>query len=236
MRLFVFLIIYKIIIITPAVAYDLKDIRNAIVYDKPKGKLYDEFYPIGFSKNNLFAYVRIPADEAVGCYLWEFKIKNLINDKILFKIGFEHDECDKIKTFNDLSKIYKTNFTNKLYNYGIKISNHKIEKFPLSYKNDSIKCYLKRIKRVKDKNSGYKTIYFVIIKSDLKGKKKIGIVKEINMGTPYIYNSNINGYILSPFEDRLVVVVESEHRGWEGPPNVSTFKLFGSSLKSGFRK
>jgi hypothetical protein len=236
MRVILYLILYSLLSIIPVFAEDLTGIKNAISYDKPKGKFFDKFYPIGFSKKRFFAYVRIPADEAFGCYLWEFNIKNLLNDKIEYKIGFEHDECDKIKNFKELIKTYKTNFTNKLYNYNVNIGHQIIEKFPLKYKNDTIDANLKRIKRVKNSHGRYKTIFFIMIESSLRGKKNIGKIIEVDMDIPYVYNSNINGYIISPNKDRIVVVVEKEHRGWEGPPNVSTFSLYGASLTSGFKK
>ena len=37
--------------------------------------LYEKFYPIGWSKNGLFAYIIEPVDEAAGQYFFKFVIK-----------------------------------------------------------------------------------------------------------------------------------------------------------------
>lgn len=212
-------------------------IKNRINYHSAKGSLKDLFYPLGFSKDGHFSFIRIPADEAIGCYLWNFQIKDIKNNKVAYKTGFTYDDCGTVKSVKSLIKNYEQLFINKHYIYKIEKSTLFPERFPLITENDKITSFLKKIKSVKKRNKEVKTVYFLILKSRNLGEKIVGAVFELSKtDTPVIYNSTVNGYIKSPFEERIVIIVESEQRGWRGPPNISKFRIFGASLAEGFIK
>ncbi|MCP3925952.1 MAG: hypothetical protein GY714_25585 [Desulfobacterales bacterium] len=235
MRLLLFFMIVISISYQPISGDSLNKLENVIQYEKPKGELKDLFYPVGFSNKSHFAYLKIPADEAIGCYLWEFNIVNLINDKVIYKEGFDHNDCGIVNSYLTLLKKNTDIFKYRIKKYGINIRKMRIEKFPLNTGKDVFTAFLKKVKITKEKFRT-KTVYSVIIKSEINGKKRVGFIKEEDVGFPLVYNLGVNGYIKSPVENRIVVVVEKEMRGYEGPPNVSKFRIYGASLNVGFKK
>ena len=43
------------------------------------------------------------------------------------------------------------------------------------------------------------------------------------------------GYLKSPFEPRIAVMLTEVYRGYEGPPHTTHIKIVGSSLSGGFK-
>ena len=64
--------------------------------------------------------------------------------------------------------------------------------------------------------------------------------KKIHSYTENEYNlcvgKIVQGVLLSPFEDRVAVLVKTERCGYEGPPNVVEEFLVGSNLVESFKK
>ena len=86
--------------------------------------LYEKFYPIGWSKNGLFAYIIEPVDEAAGQYFFKFVIRNMINDKEVW--SWTPDDEPETGNVRQMWKDYGMTFTGKLNEYKIiqqKISN-----------------------------------------------------------------------------------------------------------------
>jgi len=44
------------------------------------------------------------------------------------------------------------------------------------------------------------------------------------------------GYVKSPFEPRIAVVLMKVIRGWEGPPHTGDVQIVGASLEDGFKR
>ena len=44
------------------------------------------------------------------------------------------------------------------------------------------------------------------------------------------------GYVKSPFEQRIAVVLMKVIRGWEGPPHVGEVQIVGASVEGGFKR
>ena len=65
------------------------------------------------------------------------------------------------------------------------------------------------------------------------GSKKIYEYKEKDYSM--ILSQLISGYIMSPYEDRILVILKNERWGWEGVPSVVYFSLTGSNLTTGFQ-
>jgi len=45
----------------------------------------------------------------------------------------------------------------------------------------------------------------------------------------------VMGYLRSPFEPRIAVILVEVSRGYEGPPHITHINVVGASLDSGFR-
>jgi hypothetical protein len=48
-------------------------------------------------------------------------------------------------------------------------------------------------------------------------------------------NVGVVGYVKSPFEDRIAMILIEVYRGYEGPPHSTNIEAVGASLSSGFK-
>jgi hypothetical protein len=53
--------------------------------------------------------------------------------------------------------------------------------------------------------------------------------------TFFVHHVGMVGYVKSPFEPRVAVILMEIYRGWEGPPNTGNVKIVGADLVSGFK-
>ncbi len=210
------------------------NLPEELVYNK-KGKdfLYDKFFPVGWSKNGLFAYIIEPADEGSGLYWFEFVILDIVNNKVAW--SWKPGELDE----GSVSKLWKENY--ELFKKSLRESEiiqqktFSLKSGKTSYKGNGYDLVLDT-KTENDPDFGIDVIKeseINIVSSEL-GKKQIYHQK--NEDYSLILGSFIPGYLLSPFDDRIVVIYQKERNGYEGPPNVVFFDLIGSDLIRGFKK
>lgn len=194
--------------------------------------LYDKFYPIGWSKNGHFAYFTEYADEGIGGYMVKIEIINLVNDKVEWNWETPPDDD------NYREEVWKDNyetFKEKLNEYEI-IQKKDMEfgEVYFTYKGKEFNIELKTKKQT-DPDYGFDVIVGteVFISSPQLGRKKVYSYteKEYSM----ILSQMIAGYIMSPYEDRILIFIKNERWGWEGIPSVVYFTLTGSNLNTGFQ-
>ena len=198
--------------------------------------LFEKFYPIGWSKDGHFAYIIEPADEAAGLYFFKFRIQNMISDKIVYEWELDPDEEVETGNVKQMWKDYGTVFAEKLNKYGIiQQKNFKLEGTEFT-KND--KKFKVVIENEMETNSdfGFEVVKStqISIKSPELGEKQIYnyTEKEFNLCVGKI----IQGVLISPFENRVAVMVKTENCGYEGPPNVISQFLVGTNLTESFKK
>ena len=194
--------------------------------------LIDKIYPIGWSKDGKFAYITEPADEGSGFYLFELVVFDAVNNKIAWSWKPEDSEE------GNLSTTWKKNyslFKEKLNEYQIEQDdNIELKKGKTTFKGNEYQLVLDT-KTETDPDFGF----------DLIKEIKITIISP-ELGTKEIYNSKtdeysmyigafVPGYILSPYNGRIVVLCQLEQAGYEGPPNIVFFQLIGSDLLLGFK-
>ena len=194
--------------------------------------LIDKIYPIGWSKDGKFAYITEPADEGSGFYLFELVVFDAVNNKIAWSWKPEDSEE------GNLSTTWKKNyslFKEKLNEYQIEQDdNIELKKGKTTFKGNEYQLVLDT-KTETDPDFGF----------DLIKEIKITI-NSPELGTKEIYNSKtdeysmyigafVPGYILSPYNGRIVVLCQLEQAGYEGPPNIVFFQLIGSDLLLGFK-
>ena len=207
----------------------------------------EEFYPIGWSKDGKFAYYAEPGDEACGCYFGQLFILDLVNDKVLWSFdynGLDHqgeDEKNAPKSINDLWRTNRKLFSDKLREYDIVPQGRfAFLSFPVIYNGDQLRPDLK-IKENKNQETSY---YMGVLQARLdlisrrQGKKTVfektySTGKEDSEAAPL--ELKVLGYVKSPFEPRVAVVMIEIWRGYEGPPHTTRVKIVGSSLTSGFK-
>jgi hypothetical protein len=197
---------------------------------KDREHIYDEFYPIGYSKNGLFAYMTLPADEATGYFFYTFVILDLNTNQTIWSQKVDYnDHIEK----GSLKETWTTNYLkfkeqlNK--NSIIEDKKLKINKFP-SADAENLNL-LFDIKYVED-SFGFG--FNVVAKVSAKIKGKTIPAKQIYEKTyneSMILNVMSPGYIQIPETNFVVCFINTEQRGYEGPPHVILLDLKGIKLK-----
>ncbi|MCP4439237.1 MAG: hypothetical protein GY810_09880 [Aureispira sp.] len=199
--------------------------------------LHDSFFPIGWSSDGKFAYIKETANEA-GMYFIGLYIQNVITDKIIAKKVYpiEEDGADDIQSLGIWEKHYST-FERLLskHNISSKHSPQLIKKktFEIADIKYAVKLESKRDKLDGMNYFGAITHAKIYLTSKKLGTKRVYSYKEIEL--PNMLDINIVGYFKSPWENRIIIVSEEVGRGYEGPPHVHGFILTGAHLLDGFK-
>ena len=183
----------------------------------------------GWSNNGKVAYSIETEVEGRGGQRINFVVLDLISDDIDFELkldSFDHGDLTDEALYN----LFKTDISNALRKYSISGQRTDFLRFPIR-KNDMV--YESRIINVEQKKNDYAfdnvvSKYTVSVTANGKSKT-IGTFSPVNTITGYVY---VCGYILSPFENRALVVLAEEHWGFEGTE--LTYRFSGCHLGVGF--
>jgi hypothetical protein len=202
------------------------------------------FYPIGWSKDGKFAYYTEPGDEACGCYFAKLVILDLVSDKVLWSFDYDSSDAEGTgrknppTTINALWRENRKLFSSKLNEYEIKPQGRfSFLLFPINRGSDQLRADLK-IKENKEEDG---IAYGVVaqgtlqLTSRLSGKKIVFDHNYIKPDEMLPLDLKVLGYVKSPFEERIAVVLIEIYRGYEGPPHTTHIKIAGASLSSGFK-
>jgi len=196
--------------------------------------LADKLYPIGWSKDGNFAFVTELADEGLGNYMAGMVIMNMVSNEVLWD-WYTDPVVDEDLYREDIWQKHYDEFKKKLNKYGI-IQSRKLQitNSYFTYDDQEFVIKLETVKNIdKDMNVKIVSESKLHIKSPLLGQKQISEKKyEASM----ILGQYISGCIISPYESRVAIIVRSERWGYEGPPNLVEFELFGTNLTTGFQK
>jgi len=194
--------------------------------------LHAELRPLGFSPEGAFAYLLLPPDEAVGCYLWSFQVIDLATDRPLYSETWANETCDTITDFASLQAARGDAFVEKMQAHGVAPgSGGPLRAFPAEHEGRAYEARLVSgaLQRAADQ---LQAPLRVVMRADV-GAATIGEVYiQAYEDMPTTWGHEILGYLASPFEPRVVVLVREVRRGWEGPPNVEGVRLFGASLEA----
>ena len=210
------------------------DTPTELTYNNQKGDfLYDTFYPIGWSQDGKFAYIIEQADEGSGYYWFEIIIKDVVNNKVVWSWKPSESEEGNLKsTWEENYKLFAENLNNSEI---IQNKNFALKSSKTKYKGNDYSIDIETA-TVTDPDFGFEKINEITVK-----------IKSPELGTKQIYNKKkdqysrtlgaiISGYILSANDDRIIVILKEERVGYEGPPNVISYKLINSDLIRGFKK
>ena len=194
--------------------------------------------PIGWSKDDKFAYIIVPPDEAHGFMRAEFVIQNMLTDKILFKRRYDNS--------NDSSAQYPTNIINFMRDKEADI-NASLREHHINRVQENVLQSFPIILSEKTINIANKMLYETNAKGYLLNEKILS-EQSISLFTveSYIetfrekifsgqlgyfsYESLVLGYIPSPFNDSIAVILAYIERGYEGPPHTIHFQIIGASI------
>lgn len=205
----------------------------------------ENFYPIGWSKNGNFAYYIEPVDEACGCYFAKLFIMDLVSDKVLWTFEHEGDFIDEDRKAGkpySLPTLWRANqklFSAKLREHGIESQTGvSLRSFPASYKGDILTADFKAQQRAGLGEDA--RIYGVVgklllqLNSKRHGKKTVLDFSYKQDDFLPLY-AGMLGYVQSPFEPRIAVILMEIFRGYEGPPNTGSVRIVGANLATGFK-
>ena len=210
------------------------EIPSELIYTREgQAFIYDKIYPIGWSKDGKFAYITEPADEGSGFYWFEIVILDIVNNTINWSWKPKNSEEGNLKSS------WKENYEMFAQHLNeaeiVQTKNFELKQTKSSYKGNDYELVLET-KTVIDPEYGYdivKEIQINIISPEL-GVKQFHNEKIDELS--YVVSAYIPGYILSPYDDRIVIICKKERPGYEGPPNVVYFDLIGTNLTTGFKK
>ncbi len=220
---------------------EYKELR--LRYSVPMPIIEAKFYPLGWSKDSKFAYILVPALEARSSAV--FRMQDMITDKVLFeKIYTEGLDGYPNDLPIDLKKLVgnKGEVARYLNKYHIIGYDGRLRWFPIKHPKNGIDYELKTVHEI---NHDFPHQQFLSrVNVDLysysnivDGQKKIATKtifdKKIDLKSLY-YGAMVIGYLKSPFEERIAMVMIYFRRGWEGSPHVTSFELVGASLSKGF--
>ena len=220
-----------------------KELRSR--YSVPSPVIEADFYPLGWSKDSKFAYILVPALEASNSAV--FRIQDMITDKVLFEKryregsnGYPNDLPIDLKKLTE-NKGEVAHYLNK---YRIKGCDSRLHWFPIKYPEQGIDYDLKTVHEINHYfwhqqflSRVNVDLYLYNITED--GEKKIAkktktiFDKKVDLKSLQ-YGAMVVGYLKSPFEERIAIVMIYFRRGWEGPPHTTSFELIGASLSKGF--
>ena len=200
----------------------------------------ENFYPIGWSKDGKFAYYTEPVDEACGCYFGKLVILDLKNDAVVWQFDYtSEDDSEVSKKPKTLAALWAAN--RKLFSS--KLNENKIEPqrsarvlpFPISYKSDRMTPKLsveRKTMSEADRIYGDVARAKVELTSQKNGRKTVLDEKYPEAMPIYV---GMLGYLRSPLEPRVAIILIEMYRGYEGPPHVGSVTIVGAALDKNFR-
>lgn len=175
-----------------------------------------EFYPIGFSKDGLFAYLTRPCGGGCGCCSHNIKIQNIFTDKIVSELSLL-DSQEPTENHRSDWKRKERSVISLLRAKGIsQIPMDVIPDKEIEYKGHTFDVRVSKSETPdSDGYNVYPTIkYFVKVAMDQRGGGTLVTQGKIVNGISYKYI----GYILSPYTDQVILLFESVAGDYENYP------------------
>jgi hypothetical protein len=215
---------------------------------------FQDFYPIGFSdpaltEGSYFAFFLYKNfSGGLGEHTdFRFYIQDLITDDLVVSYEFRSNRADftldilepaeEALLRKQASEVYALDplhvwgalakpIAEVLDQYGIQ-SNHRLElePFPFRWADE---LFLLRIETFFQTEAFYGDYWVALYKSG-QLSKRITEAEEV-----FLISMQSPGVILSPFENRIVVILFKEEPGFEGPPNDLSVLTVGAHLIEGF--
>ena len=187
--------------------------------------IHEGFYPIGWSDDGQrFAYFVEPADEACGCYFGRLVVQNVVTDRIIASFDYSgEDNHPEAKNVSELWQQKNKVFEKMLQKNGIRRDN-----LPKMQIGQTLVAHGKSypFSLLSDKAASEDEQPLTQYRLMVQNKGKAQLVSKITPTASNI-NSAIVGYIPAPNGRRFAIVLVSELRGWEGPPNTTRFHIAG---------
>ena len=220
---------------TDTTFYDYNLPKELVYQGESDDVLIAKFFPIGWSRDGKLAYVKEPVDEAAGLYFFEIAVIDLITDKILWQWEYNDEDESKPQNVKSVWEKSKKSFQEKLNSFGI-IPDENIELEQSPFVSNNQKFFIRtKSKTMKDPDFGFEVVTnFKIWVKNEKGEEK-QIFSSPKEEYPSSLATKVSGFLQSPFENRICIIISPEIRGYEGPPNVINFQLSGCKIEDSFK-
>lgn len=181
----------------------------------------NSLYILGWSRDGKLAWLQYRIMEGSGYEVINFYVADLVEDVII---------CDKsIPSFDDIKKSSGDLINSTLDKYGIVLGVCKFQMLPAKDKNSNpVNFSINVLKNEKDEYS-FNNITYEIVAEKLGAKKIVNTIK----GTRTSF-AKVTGFLKSPFESRIALVVADSEFVFEGEEVF--VKFYGCNLEKGFLK
>lgn len=201
-------------------------------YDSSSIAVITKFYPVGWSKKGVFTYVTSLYTDATARSEVSLIVLDLKTDSLLSYLSEEVDADDTaaIASFwsNNTDTIFKLMKT-----YAIVMSKSDVSEFPFYDKHEKLTVEIGNVCNSKEVVMAGLTKADTVSVVAHKGNssKRIGLYT----ATFLCGTVEVAGFIKSPYEERVAIVLTSWSPGWEGPPKTVSVMVRGCHLCNGFK-
>ena len=188
---------------------------------KPPVPLVDELSILGMGSNNVIALLE---RSQVGSS-WRVRTKglDLVNDSVLWQQDWE-DWGDE-DLFSLWWETHRNEISIPLQRWKISPLNYQLGEFPVILDEEYYQAFLRR---TNDVATGLLARLEVILQSTGRGVKTV-----LDLTGTWRW-ATLLGFVPSPFENRLALVLLIQPEGWAGDQQPLRFLVTGASLKAGF--
>ncbi|WP_437896344.1 hypothetical protein [Sorangium sp. So ce124] len=212
-------------------------------FERPNAVLLPgRVFPLGWSRSGLFAYVYEPPDEACGCYFFHLIVQDLATHRITWEHRYESGEIregdpDQLTSLQAVWRARGGMLSARLHELGIVRSNEPALR-PFSTSDGGgprVQIHTTTVGDDSPVGFAHITSYRVDITTP-RGTTTIhrsgSPETPDETGTPSIGPLEVTapGYLRSPHDTRVAVLIQETWRGWEGRPYVAKLLFAGADL------
>ncbi|MBQ9630046.1 MAG: hypothetical protein IJR49_00460 [Treponema sp.] len=174
---------------------------------------HSKLYVLGFSQTGKIAYIEAQNFEGVGEFIFLFYIQDLVSDKIFYHFSKAESELEYGKqSVKDFLVANSEEFDKVITQHKIILENHNFNEFPFRQNHHVLNVSAD----VKDTGRKMHEL-FQISDYTLTAINEIGKQKTLHLQKDVpVENVFVCGYVKSPFENRLAIIIAEQRFGFEG--------------------
>ena len=204
-----------------------------VIMDQELSLTVPDFRPVGWSHDGKLAWIEVVHIEGRGGEDVKYVIFDAVEDVIVWSLldNSSWEEAEQESVVEVSWKRMRSEFSEHLVAHDIEHhEGMEIRPFPMSTSGETYRSEVQIGEEAEPAFYDFVGWYSVTVSRDGHGNKRITFVEEVTALGVWVL-----GYIQSPFESRIAVVVAKEIAGWEGPPNRIDLVMYGCNLLVGFR-
>ena len=189
-----------------------------------------QFSPFGWSKDGKFAWINQPPCGESDIFVTQYFIQDMVTNTVLWKGSYAYDIslADSLQERNTP----QVTFHSKLAEYHIVRSKLEWLELPIHTSFDTLGVILSKETMVSEMGEGIAEAN-IIVRSRHKGEKKV-YYEKFDQNDPSLQDMALAGYVPSPYEDRVALVICRRDWGFVGIRYVN-YGVVGVHLKAGWR-